>query len=268
MKKLWVFEWNDKWNSYADGSSTPFNSFLSSNQLFLMGWLMKRKRVDGGWSPKANSGNGMSAELFAAERRQRHSIHHQSNPIQPINSRNQNYFDLLIDVEWNGWLVRLIWRRAALFSPFHSFHLWWIDEIERKEELFDGMEWSCVVCELVGLWAVAPPMAPPRRANNNNNSMNSIKRAAQLIQKRVNELNEESNLLNWFNGIKERKQMRHEWNEMNGAPSSEELRGKWMNQLQSIAGPHCAAIDGIDEWFVFFFFSLLVEWGLPLQLIH
>ena len=25
-------------------------------------------------------------------------------------------------------------------------------------------------------------------------------------------------------------------------------RGKWMNQLQSIAGPHCAAIDGIDEW--------------------
>ena len=28
-------------------------------------------------------------------------------------------------------------------------------------------------------------------------------------------------------------------------------RGKWMNQLQSIAGPHCAAIDGIDEWVAF-----------------
>ena len=58
---VWM-EWMG--NCWTDGSSTPFNSFLSSNQLFLMGWLMKRKRVDGGWSPKANSGNGMSAELF------------------------------------------------------------------------------------------------------------------------------------------------------------------------------------------------------------
>ena len=64
MKKLWVFEWNDKWNSYADGSSTPFNSLLSSSSLFLMGELMKRRRVDGGWSPKANSNSGRIADCL------------------------------------------------------------------------------------------------------------------------------------------------------------------------------------------------------------
>ena len=58
MKKLWVFEWNDKWNSYADGSSTPFNSLFFSFLLFLMGRKEWRKgRVDGGWSP-----NGINHE--------------------------------------------------------------------------------------------------------------------------------------------------------------------------------------------------------------
>ena len=52
MKKLWVFEWNDKWNSYADGRPSPFSSLFFSQLALPNGRAGERKgRADGHWAP-------------------------------------------------------------------------------------------------------------------------------------------------------------------------------------------------------------------------
>ena len=86
--------------SCESSRSQPINSFLFSlrmrKEMKLMELLLccPKKCIE--WN-----------ENISAEGGQRHSIHHQSTPIPQINSIS------LIDVEWNGWLVRLIWRRKV-----------------------------------------------------------------------------------------------------------------------------------------------------------
>ena len=86
--------------------------------------------------------------------------------------------------DWKRREVKAIGPARRAFLPFlHQIKFMnWFDWKKREES--EGWrqrrslwlkKWSGVVCELVGLWAVAPPMAPPRRANNNNHSMNEIK---------------------------------------------------------------------------------------------
>ena len=49
-------------------------------------------------------------------------------------------------------------------------------------------------------------------------------------------------------------------NKASGAPSHQQWRGKLFIQLQSIAGPRCAAIDGIEGMEgIVFFLSLLIN---------
>ena len=84
MKKLWVFEWNDKWNSYADGSPAQFISSITFHFSLRM-----RNEIDDWlkWKGSGPQAAYKSNEIWfngARERRQRHSIINQSNQIKII----------------------------------------------------------------------------------------------------------------------------------------------------------------------------------------
>ena len=89
MKRIvFIGEWRIK-------SRTPFNSFSSLSSLFLMGELVKEKRIDGGCGTKANRPNGMRAELFAAERA--------SEPIHFFINQ-QIKIILIFWIDWRDWM--------------------------------------------------------------------------------------------------------------------------------------------------------------------
>ena len=128
----------------------PFNSFLSFNQLFRMGWLMKRKRVDGLCGPARKQNeeiNGINLWMKLEGALQQPQSTNQSiksikfsiwiddwwllmagllpaacsinkfiNQHQPINSTKLKKFNLLIDCCWMLLLIELLKGAAAHHS--------------------------------------------------------------------------------------------------------------------------------------------------------
>lgn len=148
MKKLWVFEWNDKWNSYADGRPSPFSSLFFSQLALPNGRAGERKgRADGHWAPKGmnewmNKEKRMKFFLICEWavsflRRTSSAIQSTINPLQFHKSIS------LCELMWNGLVDWWDWfgegRADSNPSTNKRFLICWLDWLPRKwKKLIDG----------------------------------------------------------------------------------------------------------------------------------